>query len=280
VKRLAALVLLFGCDAGRPPVPGVLVVDGRGKSVSVPASPRRIVSIVPSATELLYAVGAGEQVAAVTTYCLFPEAAKAKPKVGDIVVDLERLAAARPDLIVGSWDVARKTVELLETRGHPVFTVDPTGVEDVAIALRSLGKLTGHEKEGDRAAETFLARIRAVPERAGGPTFYFEHSADPIGTTGPSTYTGEVLRRAGGRNVIEGGWRQLVWEVVLAKDPEVILIAHDRLKGLERRAGWTSLRAVRAGRVYPVALEGFIFPTPRLADGLEEAARIFHAKTP
>ena len=94
------------------------------------------------------------------------------------------------------------------------------------------------------------------------------------------TYLGEALRLAGGRNIFDGGWRLVDWESVMAKDPEVILIAHDRKEGLDRRAGWKDLRAVKAGRVHFVAKEHFVYPTPRLAEGLEEARRLFHAKGP
>jgi iron complex transport system substrate-binding protein len=91
---------------------------------------------------------------------------------------------------------------------------------------------------------------------------------------------GDALRRAGGRNIFDGGWKLIDWEAVMARDPEVILIAHDRRQGLENRAGWKNLRAVKNGRVHVVALEHYVYPTPRLADGLEEAARIFRAKSP
>jgi iron complex transport system substrate-binding protein len=92
---------------------------------------------------------------------------------------------------------------------------------------------------------------------------------------------GDAIRRAGGRNVFEGGWHDLVdWETVMARDPEVILIVHDRKTGYESRAGWHNLRAVKNKRVYFVPKEHFMYPTPRLADGLEEAARIFREKNP
>ena len=142
-----------------------------------------------------------------------------------------------------------------------------------------MGQVTGHEAEGRKAAEALRARVRAVAPVA-GPTVYFEHSCDPLGTTGPESYAGEALRLAGGRNIFDGGWRLVDWESVMAKDPEVILIAHDRKEGLDRRAGWKELRAVKAGRVYFVAKEHYIYPTPRLAAGLEEAARLLCAQNP
>jgi iron complex transport system substrate-binding protein len=264
--------------------PSRVFVDSRGREVRVPSPPRRIVSIVPSLTELLFAVGAGGQVAGVTTYCDTPPEAKAKPKVGSIVVDGEALAALRPDLILTCARITPDTTPDLERRGYTVFSADPMSFEGIARTMGLLGELTGHAEQGRRAAEALLARVREVEARvaSGGPApaVYFEHCAEPLGTTGPESYAGDAIRRAGGRLIFDGGWRLVDWESVLARDPEVILVSHDGREGLERRAGWKDLRAVRSGRVHFVDKNSFLFPSPRLLRGLEEAARLIHAKSP
>ena len=179
-----------------------------------------------------------------------------------------------------AWSLTKGTIVELEAAGYVVFSVDPESFEGIAGALRLLGEVTGHADEGRKAAEKFSAHVPAAITGESGPTFYFEHSVSPLGTTGPETYTGEALRRAGGRNVFDGGWRLIEWESVLALDPEVILIAHDNRKSLSSRAGWNSLKAVKAGRVHFVSEKQFVYPTPRLSDGVAEAKRIFHAKNP
>jgi iron complex transport system substrate-binding protein len=281
VKRLLALLLIVGCSKPtEAPVAKRDFVDARGKTVSIAFPPRRIVSIIPSTTELLFDVGAGEQVAGVTTYCDWPPEAKQKPKIGDVRVDFEMLAALKPDVVVTSWSATKKASAEIEGKGYALFSVEPRSFEEIAGSLRRLGALTGHEAEGERAAAALEARVKAVVA-APGPTVYVEHSPSPLGTTGPNTYMGDAIRRAGGRNVFEGGWQDLIdWETVMARDPEVILIVHDRKTGYESRAGWNNLRAVKNKRVYFVAKEHYMYPTPRLADGLEEAARIFREKNP
>ena len=279
---LALLLLAVSCSKPADPAgagPTKTFTDSRGKAVTIPWPPKRIVSTVPSLTEMLYDVGAGDQIVGVTTYCVYPPEAARKPKVGSINVDYEALAGLKPDLIATSVAVAHRSALELESQGYRVFSVDPHTVAEIASSLRLLGAVTGHEAEAERAASAFEARVKAAT-RPPGPTVYFEHSGDPLGTAGPQTYIGDMIRLAGGRNIFEGGWKLINWESVMAADPEVILIAHLRTESLERRAGWKDLKAVKAGRVYFVSKEHYLFPTPRLADGMEEAARLIHEKNP
>lgn len=282
MRTVALLLLLASCSKPvESPVagPAKTFTDSRGKSITIPWPPRRIVSTVPSLTELLFDVGAGDQVVGVTTYCVYPPEATKKAKIGSINIDYEALAALKPDVIATSVAVAHKSAAELESQGYRVFSVDPRTLADIARALRLLGALTGHESEAERTASTLEARVKAATAPP-GPTVYFEHSADPLGTAGPDSYAGDAIRLAGGRNIFDGGWRLIEWEAVLARDPEVILICHDRKEELERRSGWSNLSAVKNGRVHFVTKEQFLYPTPRLAEGLEEAARLFHAKNP
>lgn len=282
--RAAPLIvlLLASCSkAPEPPAPGPTrtFTDSRGTSVTIPWPPRRIVSTVPSLTELLYAIGAQEQLVGVTTYCVYPPEATKKPKIGSINVDYEALTGLRPDVITTSVAVAHKSAAELAAQGYKVYSVDPHSMAEIASGLRQLGSLTGHEAEAEKVAAAFETRVRAAT-RPPGPTVYFEHSGEPLGTSGPDSYVGDAIRLAGGRNIFDGGWRLIEWEAVLARDPEVILITHPRTEALDRRSGWPNLKAVKNGRVYFVAKEHFLYPTPRLLEGIEEAARLFHAKNP
>ena len=282
MKRFLLLVLLLGCGPGDSPPPGNVraFTDDGGRVVDVHWPPKRIVSILPSATELLFAVGAGDQVVGVTQYCVYPEAAREKPKIGSIIHDMERIAALNPDVLVTTWRMTAQTATDLEAAGYAVYSVDPKSFEEIASALRKIGTLTNHEEEGRLAAEALLERVRKVVPVKNGPTVYFESSPEPLWAAGLETHPGDVIRLAGGRNIFPAGWRQVDWEEVLAKDPDVILIAHEDRRGVEQRAGWNELGAVKSGRVHFVPREHFIYATPRLAIGLEKAARIFNAKNP
>jgi iron complex transport system substrate-binding protein len=276
------LILLAACTKPAEPTvagPTKTFTDTRGKQVTIAWPPKRIVSTVPSLTELLYAIGAQEQLVGVTTYCMYPPEAQKKPKIGSINVDYEALAGLKPEVIVTSVAVAHKSAAELESLGYKVFSIDPHTVAEIPMGLRLLGALTGHEAEAEKVAAAFEARVKAASAPP-GPTVYFEHSGDPLGTSGPDSYVGDAIRVAGGRNIFEGGWKLIEWEAVLARDPEVILITHPRKDALDRRTGWANLKAVKTGRVYFVEKEHFLYPTPRLLEGIEETASLLHAKNP
>ena len=240
----------------------------------------RIISLVPSVTELLFEVGAGDQVVGVTTWCLYPPEAQEREKIGGLIVDTEKVLSLRPDLILSS-PIARKASGDLQRLGLRVVVIETNTFEEIAEQLRRIGGLTGHAQEGDAAADRLLARVRAVEARVVGlqqPPVFFETGGDPILTAGPRSYPGDAIRRAGGQNImydLEQPWSTVSWEVVLKRDPEVILIAHGS-QTIPGRAGWDRLRAVQAGRVHHVPKEAFYYPTPRLAHGLELATRLFH----
>ncbi len=242
----------------------------------------RIVSIVPSVTELLFAVGAGNQVVGVTNYCIYPPEAKEKEKIGDLVVNYEKIIALNPDVVMSSDRLVRKTNEELTKMGLTVVKTEANSFEEIAEQLRQLGRLTGHESKGEEVARKMMERVRAVEEQVKGkpqPTVFFETTFDPILTAGEDTYTGDAIRRAGGKNImndIDRPWAQVSWEVILKRDPDVILIAHEMKDRLKSRAGWSDLKAVKTGRVALVPKEEFVLPTPRLVKGLERAAKLFH----
>lgn len=282
-RRLAAVALLLAaCSSGqRPAGPMRAVRDWRGLEVRVPVRPRRIVSIVPSATELLFAVGAGPAVVGVTTYCTYPPEASRRTRVGDLHINLEVLRALRPDLVVSGCTIARRSSEAIERLGIPVFCVDPVDLPDVARALRAVGDLTGHAARGEREARRLEERVAAVERAVAGrprPTVVLELTNEPR-VAAPGTYAHDVIVRAGGRNVFDdlAGplYPAVSWEAVLARDPDVYVVTHE-YGDPSGRPGFDKLRAVRSGRFYRLPKEWFMYPTPRLVRGLELLAERLH----
>jgi len=272
IAAVAALVLLAVVYVPREPA--------RVTSGGPPY--RRIVSLVPSVTELLFAVGAGDHVVGVTRYCAYPPEAQSREKIGDIRVDYEKVAALKPDAVITVRRMTREAAEVLERMGLRVEELYGESFGEIAEALRTAGRWTGRAERGEEEARRLLARVEAVERRVRGkprPTVFFESSYDPIWSVSGKSYVGDVITLAGGRNILEDmaqPWGPVSWEVVLQADPDVILIGHESTANLDARAGWANLKAVRSGRVHIVPKEEFYYPTARLADGLERAARLFH----
>lgn len=225
-----------------------------------PARTGLIVSVMPSSTDLVYAAGRQGDLVGVTRFCNAP----GKAVIGDIVVDSEKILVLRAEFVVGQWSSNARTLEHLQRLGLTVLPTDSNTFEEMAAVLRRLG--------GDRAADELMARVGAV--RPGKPlSVYYESTFEPILVPGPGSYVDHVIRRAGGRNVfadMREPWLEVPWELVLARDPDILLIAHDRIEQVRARPGWNELH----GRVYVVSFEDYVLPTPRMVNGLEELAEI------
>lgn len=257
--------------------------------------PERIVSLAPSLTETLFAVGAGRRVVAVTDLCDFPPAARGLPKVGGLTsanLHLESVVAARPHLVLSVGLNQEEAVEALRRLGLRVEVVptDGGGLADVVAAVRRVGELTGRAAAGQRLAGELERRLAAVDRaladvpRAARPRVYYEVWDRPLMTAGPHSFLGEIVERAGGANVfgdVRGRWVQVSPEAVLARDPEVILTAarHGGPAGVDdfaARPGWAGITAVADGRVH--LLDGNLVsrPGPRVVEALERVAALLH----
>lgn len=282
MKKLAILVLVLGCRQSEPDVPVRVVRDLTGAAVEVPVRVERIVSVVPSATELLFAAGAGDLVVGVTEYCTYPPEAARIARIGSMVVNYEAVVALKPDLIVSSKDLAARTNDQLRGLNLRVLALDPKSMSDISSAIRLLGDVTGRQGPAERAASAFDQRVAAVLERVKDvkrrPTVYLEASSQPHAAA-PGMTADEIIRLAGGVNVITethaGKWIPISWELVLARDPEFVIVAHDYEPYPWDRVGWSGLRASKQEKRKFDKAE-FMFPTPRLAAGLERLARLLH----
>jgi len=247
---------------------------------SLPA--RRIVSLAPNITELLYTAGAGDRLIAAVEYSDFPAAARRLPRIGDAFrVDYERLLELEPDLVITWQDgTAPSVVAELRRLKLPVRELRVSGLDDVATALRELGAWAGTSAQADEAAAEYLRRLAALrAAHASDPpvTVFFEISETPLYTVNDRHPISEVIRLCGGRNVFAdlGELAPAVGiESVLARDPQVILAADDEPRALEYWRRWPRLAAVRAGNLYTVSSDRISRATVRLLDGAEQVCEL------
>jgi len=263
--------------------------DREGRTVLVPDNPVRIVSLAPSLTEIVFALGEGHRLKGVTQHCDFPREARALPKVGTYVhLDLERIVALKPDLCISIRDGnPRNAVEKLQELGIPVYAVDPRNLDSAVDTLLEIGRLLNTASRAEHLANDMRARIERVRARVAEterrPSVFFQVGIVPIVSVGKNTVIHELITAAGGRNLADGavGYPRLNRERVLALRPEIIIITSmTREQDLEEvRNEWkhyAALPAVRNGRLFIVDANLFDRPTPRLVEGLEALAGIIH----
>ncbi len=268
------------------------VTDQLGRVVRLDAVPQRIISLAPSNTEILFALGLADRVVAVTDYGDYPPEAKEKPSIGGFITpNLEELIVLSPDLIVAASIHEAKIIPQLEGRGLTVFVLAPKTVDDVLEAITLVGEITGNEAEAAGLVAGMQARIEAVIGRTDSlpegqrPRVFYLVWPDPLMSAGSGTFQDDLIGKAGGTNIARDltGWEDISLEVVVAANPEVMIasIGHGGGEGLsfqflktEPRLDGTDAR--RNGRVYGVDGDLVSRPGPRIVDGLERLARFIH----
>jgi iron complex transport system substrate-binding protein len=252
---------------------------------------RRIVSLVASNTEIVCALGLADRLVGVDDFSDFPPEVERLPRLGrDLDIDVDRVAALRPDLVLASLSVPgmERNVERLQTRDLPYVAVHSRGLDGVLEDIRRIAELTGATTAGERLADQLAERIRRVAQRTRGVTLasvYWEWWPRPyIAAGGPSWIT-DLCSLAGGRNVFDDEPREsatVSTEQVTARAPEVAVICWCGARKLPnpvlvaRRPGWGEIPAVRDGRLHAVLEPRYGRPGPRLVDGLEELASMLH----
>lgn len=259
-------------ERGRPasPVNTTFVVDDdTGQRVTLPHAPQRIVSLAPSATEMLFAAGAGDRLVATVAFSDEPPAAKRVPRIGDVTaVDIERLVALHPDLVVvwpGGGNPAQ--IEKIAQLGFPVYRQQVNRLSDLPVSLRRLGALAPDRSVADAAArelEESLARLAHEYGRGKHPTVLIQIWNRPIYTVGGTQLMSDALALCGGRNVF-GDLKELSpvisTEAVIARNPDMIVAVAPpgEAKGwLEEWKRFGSLKAVRDGRLVPFEDQRFV----------------------
>lgn len=262
--------------------------DALGREVTLPAPPRRIVSLAPEVTEMLFALGLGPRVVGVTQYCNYPPSAKRLPKIGGFTnPSLERVLALRPDLAVGSRGNPRQVYQGLDRAHVPNFAVNPDTVDSSLAAIAQVGRLTDRTKEAGKLVASLKARLamvgKEVMRQKRRPRILIVYSLSPLWVAGDKTFPDDILHRAGAANAVAGkeSYLQLGIEAAVASRPDAILAIPmvgqteaDAVCKLRATPGLASLPCVKAGRVYSINADIVNRAGPRVVEAVERVHRI------
>lgn len=266
----------------------IRMVDDHGRTVALAQPARRIVSLAPHVTELLYAAGAGERIVGAVDYSDYPEAAKSIPRVGsNRQLDLERILTLKPDLIV-VWlhGNAQRQLDRLLTLGIPVFYNEPQRLGDIARSIEQFGRLAGTEAAAQRAARAFSARETDLRARyAGRPPVrvFYQIWEKPLMTINGQHLISDVLRLCGGHNIFADLAPRvpvLATETVVAADPEAIgtaLIGAEVRKGLDSWKKWPRITASARDNFFYIPSDFISRHTPRILEGAQQMCESLEA---
>lgn len=269
----------------------VTVTDGAGRVVLVRRPARRVISMMPSVTEWIIAMGGSGRLVARTDFDDHPAVAALPSVGGGLTPSVEWLAARRPDLVVAWPDApSRSLVARLEALGIPVYAAPTETVGEGLRTARDLGRILGLEAAAADAVAEVEAGLEAVSAAVDGrhrPDVLFLIGLDPLMAAGPGTFVDQLLRRAGGHNVLadlDVLWPQLSLEEVLRRTPDVVVVASSGesrpLDALRDRPGWRDLPAVQTGRVYAVDPDRVNRPGPGMDEAAAALARVIHGEVP
>jgi iron complex transport system substrate-binding protein len=299
IVMLMAASLLPGCqpkpvnsDQPAKATP-INITDGLGRSISIDNPAQRIISLSPPLTEMLFAVGAGGQMAGRDSYSDYPADVKNITDVGWTYgkYNLETVVNLKPDLVLAGEITTPELVASLENLGIQVFYLkNPLNLDEMYVMLKTIGELSGHSPEADELVNNLQQRAADLQTKldkvASRPTVFYELDAtDPSKpyTPGPGTLYTKLISMAGGENIgarLSTSWAQISLEQLLVNDPTYILLGDagfgTTVEMVGQRAGWQSMTAVKEGRVLPFDDNLLVRYGPRLLDGLEALARMLH----
>ncbi|SMO73454.1 ABC transporter substrate-binding protein [Melghirimyces algeriensis] len=294
---LFSLLLVFGV-AGCTTAPGadqksqqeqetgypVELTDDTGKQVKIKEEPQRIVSLIPSMTETVYALERGDRVVGVTTNDDYPKEVKKVEKVGDMNVDAEKVVSLKPDLVLASSSMNKDSVKKLRKLGLTVLAYDPKNLKSVFQQTRDVGKAVGAKEEADRLIDK-MKKEKEMAEKVASKVpdqekaqVWVEVSPD-LFTAGNNTFMNELITLAGGKNVSVkvDGWGQVSSEKVVKWNPEVILYTHpEKKKTIASRSGWDEIRAVKEDRIQQLDANIVNRPGPRITQGLLQICKAIY----
>jgi iron complex transport system substrate-binding protein len=299
VALLAALIVPAAARTGTqapaspssaPSPSKIEVTDEVGRRISVPLPVRRIVSLAPNLTEIVYALGAQDRLVGVTDFCDFPPEARQKTSVGGAVSpSIEQIVALKPDLVLAQAITMnrRETVDALERLGIAVYSANSNSVEGILDSTRHIAEMIGASEQSAVLLKNLRTRLDELKRRLAGRPLrrvLFVVWSDPLVSIGRQTFIADALRLAGAESIVETeqDWPRLSLEEVVRVQPEFLVFASSHsesvrttIEDLGERPGWRGLDAIRHRRIAAIS-DAINRPAPRLVDALEDLARQLH----
>ncbi|MHB1456039.1 MAG: ABC transporter substrate-binding protein [Armatimonadota bacterium] len=261
----------------------ITIKDGRGKTITIQREPKRIVSLTPNNTEILFAIGAGSKIVGVNSWSDYPAAAKKKPSIGDRVINVEKVISLKPDLVVAHGFLNGEAVRSLEAYKMKVYVIDPKTIKQLASDIKTTGKLLNCESKANNIANTLIKVRTDILNKSKSykskPKVLFTVQSDPLWAAGPKTFVDEMITIAGGRNLasdIKPGFNQFSTEMAVSRNPDVIIITFRGDKHLFTGGQWGVTNAAKKHRVYEINPDITVRPGPRLINGMREIAKMVH----
>lgn len=278
---LCISLLLLACETAhvaRVDVATHEVRDDIGRTVKVPEKIERAIALAPSLTEMIFAIGAGDKLVGVTTYCNYPAEASKVERVGDTQTpNIEKIISLKPQVVfVSTASQLEAFSKTLDEQGIAVYVVDAKGLDEVFANLKTLGEMLGKATEAEKLVETLNARAKAVRDQASKKhsRVFVQISNEPLFTIGNASFLTELVEQAGGVSVtndVPTAYPKLSKETAAALDPDVIFLS-DSEDNREPSSAFKDSKAVKNKHVYRINADIISRPGPRLVDALEEIA--------
>lgn len=286
----------FGCAADdQEPVPGeegngealaypMTIKDMNGREVVIEEEPETIVSLRPSATETLFALGLGDKVIGVTEFCYYPEEAQDKEKIGDFMINVEKVVSLNPDIIF-TFEHQDETVDTLIEQGYTVVDLNSKTLEEVLESIKLVGKITNTYDKAVGLAEDLSLEINEIKEFTSTladedkPKVFIMIDTESLYTVGSDTYINNLIETAGGINIaaeVGAGWPVLSEEKIFEEDPDFILCTFPMRDMVMARDNWKELKALQKDQVIDVDGDIISRPGPRVAQGLKHIFELLH----
>ena len=266
----------------------VTIKDSLGRTVEIKEEPERIGSMVPSVTETIFAVGAGNRVVGVSTADDYPQQVESIEKIGDYQqVNAEKIASLNTDLLFLSFDSTTKeqAKDLEKKTGAKVLIINPTTVDEAIKSIGTVGKAVGNTEKAQVVEERLQSELNQIQSKVNGlpePTLFYEVGYDPLFTVGPGSFINDAIKIAGGKNVAadaQQAYPQYPVEKLLQDDPEYYLAGKSSgatVESIESRQPYSSLRAVQQNKVFVINDDLVNRPGPRIVEGVREIAETIH----